>query len=422
LSRGLLPVFLAVAIALPGVILEILALTAGVHVDPAVASILFGLTIIGGAFLLSWAAEVMQLDVSAGLALALLALIAILPEYVVGATFAWDAPGNPDNAELAIANMTGANRLLIGLFWPIIIGIVWYRQRHRVIQLNRENGLEIIALLAATLYAFIIPFKGSLTWIDLVILGAIFAVYVSQLSRLPAGEPHLVGPAQIIGSLPAARRRLVVGILGVTSAAFILLVGHAFGESLVETGQEFGISEFLLVQWLAPIASEAPELVVVTLFSWRGATTAALGALVSSKINQWTLLVAMLPLIFAISAGGLEPMVFPNPDNHFFSFAGEEIFLTAAQSLFAVVLLLDLRLGVQGAALLVVLFVVQVAIPGIHLEIAILYLVLSAIGIVLSRHHIVPLFTGVRDFLREADAAKKRPVGDEPLIGPADRH
>ncbi len=40
------------------------------------------------AFLLSWPAEVFQLDVSQGLALALPALIAILPGYVVDATFA----------------------------------------------------------------------------------------------------------------------------------------------------------------------------------------------------------------------------------------------------------------------------------------------------------------------------------------------
>ncbi len=422
MSRGLLPVLLAFLFCLPGVFLEIAALTTGYHANPIFAAILFGLTIIGGAFLLSWAAEVMQLDVSAGLALAVLALIAILPEYVVGATFAWSAPGNPDDAELAIANMTGANRLLIGLFWPIIIGIVWYRQRKRYISLNRENGLEIMALLAATLYAFVIPFKGSLTWVDFVILVSIFGVYVWQLSKLPSGEPHLVGPSQVIGSWPARQRRTAVAVLGAVSAAFILLVAHPFGEALVETGQNIGVSEFLLVQWVAPIASEAPELVIVTLFAWRGATTAALGALVSSKINQWTLLVAMLPLIYAISAGGLDPMVFPTAeDDGFFRFAGEEIFLTAAQSLFAVVLLLDLRLGLPGAGMLLVLFVAQLVVPGIHMEVGILYLVLSLIGIIWSRRDVLPLVRGVRDFLREAQAAKKDPVGDEPLIGPADR-
>lgn len=423
MSRGLLPILLAVLLALPGVILELLALFGGVHAADWLAAILFGGTIVGGAFLLSWAAEVLQLDVSAGLALAILALIAILPEYVVGATFAWGAPGNPDNAELAIANMTGANRLLIGLFWPLIVGIVWYRQRTRVTQLNRENGLEIIALLAATIYAFVIPFKGSLTWIDLVILVTIFGVYLSQLSKLPSGEPHLVGPSKIIGTYPKARRRATVAALGLLSAGFILLVAHPFGEALVASGKQFGIDEFLLVQWVAPIASEAPELVIVTLFAWRGATTEAFGALVSSKINQWTLLIAMLPLIYAVSAGGLEPMNFPTAaDDGLFTFAGQEIFITAAQSLFAVVLLLDLRLGLPGAGLLLVLFFVQLSFPSLGMQVGIAYLVLALIGIIWSRRHIVPLFTGVRDFLVKAEADKKlaEAQAKEPVTGPAD--
>jgi len=420
LSRGLLPVLLAVLLALPGVVLELLALFGGAHIEDWVAALLFGGTIVGGAFLLSWAAEVLQLDVSAGLALALLALIAILPEYVVGATFAWDAPGNPDNAELAIANMTGANRLLIGLFWPLIVGIVWYRTRKRVTALNRENGLEIMALLAATLYAFVIPIKGSLTWIDLIILIAIFGVYLTQLSKLPSGEPHLVGPSKIIGAYPKAQRRTIVAFLGALSAAFILLVAHPFGQSLVATGQQFGISEFLLVQWVAPIASEAPELVIVTLFAWRGATTAAFGALVSSKINQWTLLIAMLPLIYAISAGGLEPMNFPTAaDDGLFTFAGQEIFITAAQSLFAVVLLLDLRLGLPGAGMLLVLFFLQLSVPDLGMEVGITYLVFAIIGIIWSRRDIIPLYTGVRDFLQEAEA-NKRAETEKPVSGPAD--
>ena len=55
----------------------------------AIEALLFGLAIVGAAFLLSWAAEVAQLDISAGLAIAVLALIAVLPEYAVDFVFAW---------------------------------------------------------------------------------------------------------------------------------------------------------------------------------------------------------------------------------------------------------------------------------------------------------------------------------------------
>ena len=80
--------------------------------------------------------------------------------------------------------------------------------------------------------------------------------------------------------------------------------------------------------------------------------TATLGALVSDKINQWTLLVGMIPVVYAFGTGHLTG--FPlDARQH------EEFFLTAAQSLFAVALLLRLRLGLTCAVTLLTLFVVQ---------------------------------------------------------------
>ena len=46
--------------------------------------------------MLAWGAEVIQLDISAGLALALLALIAVLPEYAVDFVFTWKAGKDPE--------------------------------------------------------------------------------------------------------------------------------------------------------------------------------------------------------------------------------------------------------------------------------------------------------------------------------------
>ena len=59
------------------------------HLSHGLEAVLFGLAIVGAAFILSWAAEVAQLDIAAGLALALLALIAVLPEYAVDFVFTW---------------------------------------------------------------------------------------------------------------------------------------------------------------------------------------------------------------------------------------------------------------------------------------------------------------------------------------------
>ena len=106
-----------------------------------VAALLFGLAIVGAAFLLSWAAEVAQLDISAGLAIAVLAFIAVLPEYAVDLVFAFKAghavaaygaacrpPGRLGESpcSLALANMTGANRLLIGIGWSMVVFMAWY--------------------------------------------------------------------------------------------------------------------------------------------------------------------------------------------------------------------------------------------------------------------------------------------------------
>ena len=104
----------AALVTAPGLVLRL----AHPHVPHVAAAVLFGAAIVGAAFVLSWAAEVAQLDISAGLAIAVLAFIAVLPEYAVDLYFAWSAGHVPQNAHYAAANMTGSNRLLLGLGWP----------------------------------------------------------------------------------------------------------------------------------------------------------------------------------------------------------------------------------------------------------------------------------------------------------------
>src|ERR1700737_3022486 len=88
-----------------------------------------GIAVVGAAFMLAWAAEVVQLDISAGLALALLALIAVLPEYAVDFVFTWKAGASPAEAAhgLALANMTGSNQLLIGVGWAAVVLVAAWR-------------------------------------------------------------------------------------------------------------------------------------------------------------------------------------------------------------------------------------------------------------------------------------------------------
>jgi len=53
--------------------------------------------------------------------------------------------------------------------------------------------------------------------LDSAILISIFVLFVAAHWRAPSEEPHLVGPALLIGGLPTARRRVVVGAMLVYS-------------------------------------------------------------------------------------------------------------------------------------------------------------------------------------------------------------
>jgi cation:H+ antiporter len=371
----------ALGVAVPGVAIRM------VHPElpHPVDALLFGLAIVGAAFLLSWAAEVAQLDISAGLAIALLALIAVLPEYAVDFVFASKGGnsvqrfgascpplggGSESPCSLALANMTGANRLLIGIGWSMVVFIAWYRVRAarrregrppgrwEGVRLGRDHSVELAYLAVATIYSLTLPLKHSITLVDAVILVGIFAAYTWRISRAPAQEPHLVGPAQYLGTLRTGPRRTTIVVLFVGAAAIILLCAEPFAESLVASGEAVGISEFLLVQWLAPLASEAPELLVAGLYAWRLNTNAGLGTLVSSKVNQWTLLVGTLPIVFAISSGSLHGLPIEARQR-------EELFLTAAQSFFALAVLSNLSMSVREAWLLFGLFWAQFVVGAV---------------------------------------------------------
>jgi len=261
------------------------------------------------------------------------------------------------------------------------------------VRLERPHSIEIMFLAVATLYSLTLPLKRTLTIVDSMILIGIFVVFLVRIGGAPSEEPHIVGPARVIAGLPASRRRVAVGTLFAYAAAVIFLCAAPFAESLVHIGEKAGISTFLLVQWVAPLASEAPELIVAGLFAWRLNTSAGLGTLLSSKVNQWTLLVGSLPLVYAISAGHLTGLPLD-------SLQREELFLTAAQSVFGIAVLANRRLSVKEAYLLFGLFMSQFVLGAVlpdgaresaRLTVGIVYLVLAAVIMVRQRAFLGPL-------------------------------
>jgi cation:H+ antiporter len=397
-GHPLFSIGLAAAVAVPALSLRLF----GIHADPLVAAIFFGLAVVGAAFMLAWAAEVVQLDISAGLALALLALVAVLPEYAVDFVFTWKAGKDPAKyAPDALANMTGGNQLLIGIGWSLVVLIAAWRIKKlksrndpaamalpsNEVQLSRMHSIEIAFLVLASIYGLTLPIHRTLTIFDSVILIALFIWYLVRVGRAPAEEPHLVGPSATIGALPTTTRRVVVGALFAGAVLIILLSAEPFAESLVDVGHKFAIDDFVLISLVAPLASEAPELLVAGLFAWRLNAETGLGALVSSKVNQWTLLVGSLPIVFAISSSTMHGLPIDAVQR-------EELFVTAAQSVFGVAVLANRSINTKEAFALLGLFMVQLVtklppFDPIHatarITVGIIYLALAAIIITRER-------------------------------------
>lgn len=382
------PYFVAAGVCVPWLYF----IVTGTHpaTETSTASIA-GLAILGAAFLLGWACEVAEEDIPQALAISVLALVAVLPEYAVDASFAWKAATDPSFAPYAIANMTGSNRLLIGIGWPVLSVLYYLRTRRKEIELPKDMGAEVAVLFLATLYAIVPVVRGSLTLVDTAIYLVLYISYLIAASRAEEHEGETVGPAAVLAAQPVAVRRAGVLVMLVYAATVIFVAAEPFAESLVGTGRHWGIDEFVLVQWVAPLASESPEFVVALLMIWKGAGDRGMRTLVSSKLNQWTLLVGTLSLVYSIAKGG--PAALPFDDRQ-----TVEVLLTAAQCVFAVVVLADLRLSLWQSFALLALFLFQAIFQHTHLWVSALYLLLSAGILVVDKPSRDGLFSSFRTF------------------------
>lgn len=361
---------LAFAIPMPWVVLH----SRETLPTPELVAVLSGVAILGAAFLLSWATELAERDIPQALALLVLALVSVLPEYAVDLSFAIRAAEDPEYAQYAVANMTGANRLLIGLGWASVVLLACRRSRVSALVLPVARTLELRFLLWATLYSFLIPLDGRITLLDSAVLIALFAAYAFSAARGSAEEVELVGPAARIdthfGDL--GRRGWMLALFAFAGFA-IWVSAEPFANSLVEVGRRTAIDEFMLVQWVAPLASESPEFMIALLFAYRMRGELGLGALISSKVNQWTLLVGALPIAYCVAAGTLSGLVLTPRQTG-------ELWLTSAQSLFAVLLVADRVFRIWEAVVIAGLFAVQLVFPSpdVRSAFTLLYLMLFA--------------------------------------------
>jgi len=211
---------LALSIAAPAVVVRL----SGAHLAAPVAIAVFGAAVVASAFLLVWAAEAARHDISGNLATAILAVIAVLPEYAVDLYFAWSAGHVPENAQYAAANMTGSNRLLLGLGWPFVAllfawGLRRRGERPRGVRLREGRRIELAFLAAASVYCLVIPLTRRLAWYDAAVLLPLFLAYLWRAAQGERAEPDLVGVARQIGDLPRRARRATVVALFATAGS-----------------------------------------------------------------------------------------------------------------------------------------------------------------------------------------------------------
>jgi len=368
--------------------------------------------IIAASLLIAWAAEASESSISRGLALAIVAIVQTIPEYFVEGTIAWKAGKEPAVwLHNVIANFTGANRLLTGFGWPLIL-LTLLTQKHRrgqqgpsTITLRREQSVEVVFMLGASLYYVWVLIEQALTIFDAVAWVMIFFAYMWMLARLPRGvenqEEPLLGPSLAIAEISSKRKKsaAILALFLFAGLTFVLIT-DSFVTSIQNLAQMFLVgllgsgAVFFTIQWIAPVLSEFPE--KVTAFNWaRQITLAPLALLnfISSSVNELTALVALIPVVYFVSSGGLRSIPLGQ-------LQWVEIFLTMSQSLYACASLLDLTYDIENALVLLVLWIISTAIIEARLLVAILFLFFAAYETMRSRGRIV-VFSAFQDTVKK---------------------
>ncbi|SDF13735.1 sodium/calcium exchanger protein [Halorientalis regularis] len=452
LRHPLVAVAVAAALTAPWVAVFLTGAHPGIVAEVAIS----GVAILGASFLLAWGAETAEKDVPRAFAIAVLAVLAVAPEYAVDALYAWSAgaggataeacaalsPGQIEaqatpvaeachNANLAIANMTGANRILIGIGWAGIAAFtVWRSFETRdpavvnregwlgdAVQLDEDIATEITFLFLATAWAFAVPLGGGIDLLDTLLLVGLYVAYIGLVLKSDVEQSeHTVGVPKYLQGWSLPWRPLAVLSLFGYSGAMIFIAVEPFAHGLEVIGVRNGVPEFFMIQWVAPLASESPELIVVAVLVNKARSTAGFNALISSKLNQWTLLIGTIAVVYSLALGAVGTLPFDARQS-------AEIWITAGQSFFALAILCNFEISIREAVVLFALFISQVLIEFALIKSLIelpitshdLLLVYTAVYLVLG----TALFVKRRDSLRRlfglAGDAVRTAVGREPV-------
>jgi cation:H+ antiporter len=326
-----------------------------------IAAVGLGIGLVGASFLLAWAADAGEAVFSGGLVLAVIALLAVLPEFVIETRFAY-----AQETELVTANLTGATRLLLTGAVGLPLAVAYTAQRRSQVAVSLElmasRRLELAILLVTSIFAIQIVVSGHLTLLDGVILVALYALYARRVQGTPEEEPAVLGvPAGLI-SLPPRQRRPVIAALTLVAGVVVVTIANPCADALLGTGTSLGIDPYFLIQSAVPLATEAPEFVIVAVLVANRRPAQGLAVFLASSLSQWTLAMGALPIAFFMGGGGTSMPL----DAH----QQLELGFTVALTLFAVAALVSLRPDRADALLMVGVLAIQLIYPTAFIQLA----------------------------------------------------
>jgi cation:H+ antiporter len=354
-----------------------------------------GVGLVAAAFMLAWAADAGETVFSGGLVLASVALVTVLPEFVIEVRFAFIQA-----AELVTANLTGATRLLlagaVGL--PLVVLALAGARRHQAahIRLADNRRLELGVLLVTAVVAVEFTVRGNLTVVEAVLLVALYAVYARRVQGTHGEQAAVVGVASSIVALPERQRRIAIVGLIAGPGAVVLVVANPFADALLATGASLGIDPYLLIQSVVPVATESPEFVVVAVLVANHRPAQGMAMFLSASVAQWTLGLGALPIAYLAGGGGAVMPLAPREQL--------ELAFTIAMTLFVVAALATLEPQRVDVVLVTTVFAAQLIYPATVLRVfATFVLLVFAIDLLVHRRRLVrPMlaaFTGRRESL-----------------------
>jgi cation:H+ antiporter len=383
---------LAIAAMVPAVLSGAGLVTASTTAETAFSAI----AVASAAYLLWRATSPLMSSASRSAVLVVLTLAAVLPEYVVDIHFAWSGAGSigTEGAPYALSGATGANSILIGLAWPLL-AIMSLRRGGRGAVLEPGRRISLWILLLASLYGFTIFLKDFLSLFDTAFLALLFGAYLWM--AIKRSEP----PSSVEAHASEGGRGAAAAFvwLAVVAGATVVLAAY-FAGSVIESLQPYRQDRFEEAQWIVSLATKGPLIVIIVVQAWRNRAGPVMSVLLTAQIAHLTVVPGSVPVAFFVR-GMIDGAAASLPLE---GIQGSELLITAAQTLFLVVMAARMAVSIRGAALLLGMFALQATLGWLQSDgdstagldaMAAAYLGLSVLVVARDRTRLAPLLAAL---------------------------